>query len=123
MKAELYVVPMGVMDQQMMATIEAFFPDLSMSVSNLGSQIIDNKDRYEHLRKIKDIEIPITREKLYNELHTALTNKDIKEMEVFMDLAPVLESAVKEIQNQPQIHVPTPEESSQILRKNIILEP
>ena len=129
MLGELYMVPLGVVEQQVVTVIEIYIPDLLLIVAPGNSSLIENKkeaeERYEEFKKIGDIEIPDEDEQYYIELKQAIENKNILEETCLTHLDSVVSEAIHEFQSEPQIHIPTLNERSQLMgdgKSGIIIE-
>jgi len=119
MKAEIYVVPMGIMGQNIMTTIETYVPDLMLVISPGNSNVFDSKEeateRYENLQKVAEIEIDDDEKPSFEALKEVVQSKREEEEKILSQLEPILSETVQKLQNEPQIHIPTLGEASQIL--------
>ena len=119
MDAELYIVPVGMVEEQIVTTVEVYIPDLLLIVAPNNSSIIDDvkeaEERYEELKKIGDIEIPDEDKAAYEKLRESLQEKSLNEEECLSQLDPVISEVVQKFQSEPQIHIPTAGEASEVL--------
>ena len=126
MDAELYIVPVGVVEQQIVSSVEIYIPELNMIISPGNSTLVNQEEvtqRYEELEKIADLEIPDDETDVYKELQASVALHMQCEEKALSQLDPIITDAVQKFQAEPHIHIPTIDETSEILGKsNIIIE-
>lgn len=117
MKAELYLIPMGIMGEQVVTTVAVYIPDMNLIVAPGNSSEADEntKEKYENLQKIADIDIPDEDKAAYEELGQAIAEKQDREEYVLSKLDSTISDAVQKFQAEPHIHIPTIDETSQII--------
>ena len=118
MNAELYIVPVGMVEEEIVTNIEIYISDLSMIVSPENSMLIEEEEaekRYEDLAKVSDIELPDEDKQVYENLQLSLATKFDNEVAVLSKLEPLITEAIEKFQSQPQIHIPTACETSEVL--------
>ena len=117
MQANLYMIPIGIVENSMVTTVELYLPDLNMVISSSGSTTIDSEEaeeRYQETKLIQEIEIDDQQIAGLNDLKDLVIQKETKEQEILQELESVMSEAIEKFQNQPQIHVPSPFEMNQI---------
>jgi len=116
-QANLYMIPIGIVENSMVTTVELYLPDLNMVISSSGSTTIDSEEaeeRYQETKLIQEIEIDDQQIAGLNDLKDLVIQKETKEQEILQELESVMSEAIEKFQNQPQIHVPSPFEMNQI---------
>ena len=140
MNAELYIVPVGMVEQQIVSSVEVYISDLDMIVAPGNSSIVteeEAKERYADLRKIADIELPASvplygdeEITIYEELQQNIVKSSECEELALSKLDSVISEAIEKFKSEPQIHIPTASETSELMGSpdqfledsNIILE-
>jgi len=117
MKGEVYAIPVGMMGDQFVTTIEVFIPELDLTIGPDGSKTSEDlKESYQDYKKIADIEIPDEEKDNLLEFKNMIIANSLKEEEILSKLDEPLQEVVKKFQSEPQIHIPTMFESDQILK-------
>ena len=120
MKGEVYAIPVGMMGDQFVTTIEVFIPELDLTIGPDGSKTSEDlKESYQDYKKIADIEIPDEEKDNLLEFKNMIIANSLKEEEILSKLDEPLQEVVKKFQSEPQIHIPTMFESDQILNDDL----
>jgi hypothetical protein len=118
MQAQIYAVPVGVINGQMITTIEVFVPDLLLVVNPANSSVFESveeaEEKYSELEAIKEFEIEKLDESLFNNLSDIVKQRAEVEGDIFIKLDKTIRDAINEFKNTPKIHIPSAGEVSML---------
>ena len=118
MEATLYAVPVGMMGDSLMTTIECCVPELLLIMTPGNSFVVDSQEeldeKYSELQPIAEFDIDDEQKLLFDDLKAKVEEKDKSEEGLFIKLEDVITDAVEKFKTSPQIHMPTADEISQI---------
>ena|SRR3990167_8108172 len=109
MQGQIYIVPVGMMGNEFVTTVEICIPDLLLIITPGNSTAVDSIDtineKYSNLKCIKEIEISEENVALFQDLKDAIDVHLDLEAKAFQELDEQVNQAVHEFQMQPQIQI------------------
>lgn len=118
MKGEIYIVPMGMLGDNLITTVEILVRDYLISINpESGLSLVDEeeiKEKFNNLKCMAEIEIDQETEENIKGVKSILEEKLEKELNILEKIGPTLQKEIDRIQNEPQIHIPTMDEISEL---------
>lgn len=110
MKIRIYAIPIGVMGNQMVTTVEVCIPDMLMTISFPNDSCIYNSQeeldaKYEQAQLIQELYIDDDNLQSFLDLKELLSKKQELENKVTTVLNSFVEDAVEEFKNKPRIEI------------------